>query len=233
MARVNMRAIVLLCLLHTASTNNLFSWDGPGRAAPEPGSDAGSACSTDKSSCGCCLMVRKTNQMKTYFDTTLTELENEFMKANQSLHTMKESRVAFTVSLYGRETIMCHGPFRDNRIVTYKDVLLNYGGAYNTSSGIFTVPHSGVYSLTVTIYSDAGSPGNMLAACATLQVNGKAVAGARDFNPNDQEDSATIVLALHLKAGDKVSVELTKGCFLCDDSSHYNTFSAFLLYLTE
>jgi len=48
-----------------------------------------SACSTDQSSCSCCVMVQKTNRLRTHFDTTLTELENEFVKANQSLHNIK------------------------------------------------------------------------------------------------------------------------------------------------
>lgn len=126
---------------------------------------------------------------------------------------------------------MCYGPFSFNNIVTYKHVFLNKGGAYNVNTGIFTAPISGVYSIALTIYSDAGSPGNMLAACATLQVNGQVVAGAKELNTMDQEDSATIAVALQLKAGDKVAVNLTKGCFLCDDSN-YNTFSAFLLYAT-
>lgn len=100
-------------------------------------------------------------------------------------------------------------------------------------TGIFTVPRSGVYSIALTVYSDAGSPGNTLAACAGLLVNGQLVTGPREKNMQDQEDSATIVVALHLKAGDKVSVSLPIGCFLCDDSSHYNTFTGFLLYATD
>lgn len=104
------------------------------------------------------------------------------------------------------------------------------GEAYSVNTGIFTVPRAGVYSLALTAFSDAGSPGNLLAICSTLQVNGQLVAGLRDQNTNDQEDSSTAVVALSLRVGDRVTVILTKGCYLCDDSNHYNTFSAFLLY---
>ncbi|XP_041851445.1 complement C1q-like protein 4 [Melanotaenia boesemani] len=227
-----MSVVVLLCLLHAASAD-FYSWDGPSRVAPDPVLNIGSACSTDQSSCGCCFMLQETNKLKTYFDATLTELEKEYVKTNKSLHTVEVSRVAFTVSLYSGDNFRCFGPFSDNKIIIYKHAFINYGGAYNTDTGIFTVPYSGVYSLAITVYSDSGSPGSPLALCGTLYVNDKAVAGAKDLNKYDREDSATIVVALQLTAGDKVFISLSKGCFICDDSSHYNTFSAFLLYVTE
>ncbi|KAJ4935685.1 hypothetical protein JOQ06_017215 [Pogonophryne albipinna] len=97
-----------------------------------------------------------------------------------------------------------------------------------------TKEHSQRYqSLALTVSSDTGAPGNTLAACASLQVNGLVVAGSKDRNMQDQEDSATMVVALHLNAGDKVAVNLPIGCFLCDDNSHYNTFTGFLLYATD
>lgn len=140
------------------------------------------------------------------------------------------SRVAFSVSLYTGDNFKCFGPFGVETVIAYQHVFINHGMAYNMATGIFTVTYPGVYSLAVTSFSDAGSPGNTLAVCTSLQVNDRAVAGSRELNRNDQEDSTTIAVALKLKGGDKVSVKLARGCFLCDDSSHYNTFSAFLLY---
>ncbi|XP_039905502.1 uncharacterized protein LOC120744971 [Simochromis diagramma] len=230
---VGMRALVLLCLLNAAFAQNEYSWNGPVRIAPDPDPNAGSACSTDKFSCGCCLMVQEVNRLKTYFNKSMTELEKDFQKTKESLRVVEASRVAFSVSLFSDENFKCYGPFSEmNKVVIYKNVFLNLGGAYNMNTGIFTVPFSGVYSLAVTIFSDAGSPGNMLAACANLQVNNKVMARAKEFNTNDQEDSATIVVAMHLKVGDMVTVTLSSGCYLCDES-YYNTFSGFLLYVTE
>lgn len=143
------------------------------------------------------------------------------------------SRSAFSVALTNEPKLNCYGPFRDDRLIPYKHVFINLGGGYNPNTGIFIAPRSGVYSLALTVYSDAGSPGNTLAACAGLLVNGELKAGPRERNMQDQEDSASIVFALHLKAGDKVAVNLPIGCFLCDNSSHYNTFSGFLLYATD
>lgn len=110
---------------------------------------------------------------------------------------------------------------------------MNLGTGYNQQTGVFTAPRAGTYSLALTVYSDAGAPGNTLAACAALQVNGKSVAELHEKNMQDQEDSATVVVAVHLKAGDQVSVNLPIGCFLCDNKSHYNTFSGLLLYATN
>lgn len=117
-----------------------------------------------------------------------------------------------------------------NELIPYRHVFLNLGGGYDSVNGIFTVPLSGVYSVALTVHSDAGAPGNSLAACAGLWVNGHFVAGAREMNHQDQEDSSSVAVALRLQAGDIVYVLLPPDCFLCDDSSHFNTFSAFLLY---
>uniref|UniRef100_A0A3B4UEP9 Cerebellin 20 n=1 Tax=Seriola dumerili TaxID=41447 RepID=A0A3B4UEP9_SERDU len=143
------------------------------------------------------------------------------------------SRTAFSVALFNDVTFQCYGPFTLNTNIIYKHVFLNLGDSYSVDTGIFTVPHSGVYTIAITIYSDAGSSGRLLAACACLQVNGQVVSQSREQNRDDQEDSATVVLVLQLMAGDKVAVNLPEGCFLCEYNSFFNTFSAFLLYATE
>ncbi|CAK6974950.1 complement C1q-like protein 2 [Scomber scombrus] len=233
-----MRAVVLLCLLEAVFAQaNDYTWGGPGEdkngkdRAVDPNTD--NVCVTDQASCGCCLMQQTIHRMKMFFNTSLNELEKELMKAKTVLNNIRASRSAFSVAITNRKDLTCYGPFRDDRLIVYKHVFINLGGGYSEDSGIFTVPRSGVYSLALTVYSDAGSPGNTLAACAGLQVNSLMVAGPREKNMQDQEDSATIVVALHLNAGDQVAVNLPIGCFLCDDDSHYNTFTGFLLYATD
>lgn len=143
------------------------------------------------------------------------------------------SRCAFSVALTDQPNFFCFGPFAAEKLVTYQHVFVNVGGGYSPASGVFTAAQSGVYSLALTAFGDAGAPGVPLAACADLLVNGRAVAAAREKNAQDQEDSASAVLALHLAAGDKVAVSLPVGCSLCGDGGHFNTFSGFLLYPTE
>lgn len=207
-------------------------------------------------------MQQQIHRMKMFFNASLTELEKELTKTKNILNNVRgetpapqhpsiegfsyppspfslfistpaASRSAFSVALYNEDELRCFGSFRDDKIITYSHIFMNLGNGYNPQTGIFTAPRSGVYSLALTVYSDAGSPGNTLAACAALQVNGKNVAEPREKNMQDQEDSATIVAAVQLNAGDEVSVNLPIGCFLCDNKSHYNTFSGFLLYATD
>uniref|UniRef100_UPI0037E941FA complement C1q-like protein 2 n=1 Tax=Semicossyphus pulcher TaxID=241346 RepID=UPI0037E941FA len=190
-------------------------------------------CKRDQGSCGCCTIYREVNKMETYFDKRLNELEAEYKKAKQSLSDLKASRTAFSVTLLKDGTLKCFGSSASATALIYGQVYLNLGNGYNIFTGMFTVPHSGVYSFAITVYSDTGAPGASVAACAGLQVNDVDVAGSADKNKNDQEDSSSNVVALHLKAGDKVHVNVPAGCFLCDDKYHYNTFSGFLLYPTE
>ncbi|XP_019963478.2 complement C1q-like protein 4 [Paralichthys olivaceus] len=227
-----MRAIVLLCLLGSAmAEDDSFSWGGPGKNVVDPAEN--NVCLTDQASCGCCLMQQQIHRMETFFNMTLNQLEKELIKTMTVLNNVRDSRSAFSVALTNEDSLTCFGPFRDDKVIAYKHVFINLGNGYSVDTGIFTAPRSGVYSLALTVYSDAGSPGNSLAACATLQVNGQVVAGPREKNMQDQEDSATIVVALHLLAGDIVAVSLPIGCFLCDNNSHYNTFTGFLLYATD
>lgn len=140
------------------------------------------------------------------------------------------SAIASSVALYSNDSFKCLGPFSSRQDIIYKHVFINLGHSYDENTGVFTVPRPGVYSLALTVYSDAGASGTKLAACAGLQVNGLMVTEQSETNKQDQEDSATTVVAINLKAGDIVSVSLGAGCFLCDDQNHYNTFSVFLLY---
>lgn len=114
-------------------------------------------------------------------------------------------------------------------LIIYKHIFINLGDGYNAATGIFTVPRSGVYSLSVTIYTPFGNPH----ACANLMVNEKVVSVIPEQNGQDAEDSATIVTTMTLFANDRVSVKLPKGCAVCDDTKHHNTFTGFLLYATN
>ena len=114
------------------------------------------------------------------------------------------------------DTRRCLGPFREDTVVMYQSVFLNLGDGYSTSTGVFTAPRSGVYSLALTVYSDAGSPGATLAACARLRRNGGVLASPSEHNMQDQEDSVSVTMAVQLNAGDRVDVLLPAGCFLCD-----------------
>ncbi|XP_042270391.1 uncharacterized protein LOC121898926 [Thunnus maccoyii] len=222
-------AIVLLFLLHAAfGEYKRYSWNGPVQETPKP-NEAGL---TDQTSCGCCLMQEHMQTMEWFFNITHEDMNKELMKAKMALNNMRASRSAFSVALNSDSTMKCDVPFTNKNIV-YKHVFLNLGGGYDVQTGIFTVPRSGVYGLAVTLHGNAVFLGGRLSTCANLQVNTQVVATLLEQNSLDLEDSATVFVAVKLKAGDQVAVNLLKGCFICGDNNHYNTFTGFLLYSTD
>ncbi|MEQ2251855.1 hypothetical protein ILYODFUR_015528 [Ilyodon furcidens] len=230
----NMKAIVLLCLLHAVfgQEQTQFSWYGPVLTTPPADPNLNIMCSNDQAECGCCLMKKQMARMEELFNMTVKGMSQHLMHSKMTLNNIKNNRTAFSVALNNERSLTCFGPFSDDRGVPFKHVFLNLGNSYNVQTGIFTVPYSGVYNLAATVYSR--SPVDLpQASCALLQLNGVAVAPLVEKNGLDSEDSNTVVVVKHLKAGDQVSVNLQKGCNICDDTTHYNTFTGFMLYAAE
>lgn len=155
----------------------------------------------------------------------------QYLCASYILCHCLENQVAFSAGLADKKR--CVGPVKTALTVTYQSIFINIGEAYNSTTGVFLVPRSGVYNLALTAFSDAGSPGALLAICVSIRQNGVALAALREKYDQDQEDQATVVLLVELRAGDRITVSLQPGCWLCDDQNHYNTFSGFLLYARE
>ncbi|XP_051813943.1 complement C1q-like protein 4 [Acanthochromis polyacanthus] len=177
-------------------------------------------------------MQRQMNRTETYFNKSVEGMHRLLSESKKKLTDMRASRSAFSVALNNDSALTCFGPFNEDRLIVYKHVFLNLGGGYMVSTGVFTAPLSGVYSFALTIYGKAPN-NNTLAVCASLRVNGTVVTGPTEKGMYDREDSATTVVAVKLKAGDEVDVVLPAGCFVCDNSSHFNTFTGFLLYATD
>lgn len=142
------------------------------------------------------------------------------------------TRSAFSVALNQDKNLACYGPFTTDKFITYQYVFINMGNNYNAVTGIFTVPRSGVYSLALTVYTTP-APGTNLAICTNLLLNGNLLSGLVERSGPDGEDSNSVVVAVKLRAGDQVGASLLKGCTICDDINHYNTFTGFLLYATD
>ncbi|XP_008296700.1 C1q-related factor-like [Stegastes partitus] len=224
-----MRAIILLCLL-PAAVWGMFSWDPKDHTTPR--ADHYLKC-YDQESCGCCLMERQMNRMEMYFNKSVYHMHELLMKSKTALMNMRASRSAFSVALNNANNMTCFGPFAENMVIIYEHVFLNLGGGYNVNTGIYTAPRSGFYSFAVTVYSKVSDVNQTIAVCASLQKNGMVVSGSTEKNNEDQEDSTTIVVGIGLNAGDEVAVILPAGCFICDNKSHYNTFTGFLLYADD
>uniref|UniRef100_A0A669FA76 Cerebellin 20 n=1 Tax=Oreochromis niloticus TaxID=8128 RepID=A0A669FA76_ORENI len=183
-------------------------------------------CVTDQASCGCCLMQKQIGRLEKFFNMT----DRFLFLLSYFFSAFPGSRSAFSVALNNNSAMAFYGPFSSDSIIKYKHVFINLGDGYNVETGVFTVPRSGVYSLSVTIYSSARVT---LSNCVTLQVNSENVAEAIERNGQDLEDSTSVVVAVQLNARDQLSVKLLQGCSLSDDINHYNTFTGFLLYASD
>ncbi|KAL4647385.1 complement C1q-like protein 3 isoform X2 [Arapaima gigas] len=226
-----MRGFLFLCILGTAVAKYLnYTWDGPGLENPEE-STADEMCLMDRGSCGCCAMKRQMKLLEQYFNHTVIELSRRLEEAEETVSNILVSRSAFSVAL--TDSWWCFGPFQKEIVVKYQVIFINLSNDYNKSTGVFTVPRSGVYVFAVTVFSDSGSPSTPLAACISFRVNNQEVASLSEKNDQDQEDSSSLVLTFALKTGDHVTIYLPPGCFLCDNKNHYNTFTGFLLYSTD
>ncbi|KAL2096601.1 hypothetical protein ACEWY4_008749 [Coilia grayii] len=211
----------MLCLLGAALAQD-YSWSGgPGRVDPVD------ICLIDKSSCGCCLMRRVMSRMEMMFNRTHAELQDHLQKSQNAILHRLTSRSAFSAAF--SDTPICVGPYRQDVTIRYRHIFVNLNDRYNNSTGVFTAPRSGVYNLALTAYNDAGA-GGRLAICIRLSINGVQQASLMESNLHDREDSTSVNLAVSLLAGDRVSVTLIAGCYLCDDSRHRNIFSGFLLF---
>lgn len=130
----------------------------------------------------------------------------------------KPRSVAFTASLSKRITVRPQAP------VKYDHVVTNWGGAYNPSTGIFTAPYDGLYSISFTLM---GNPSNEVRLEAVK--NGERVAMVYTA-PKIYLQSSKIV-HLILSKGDRIWIKnySTSTTAKLHDWKVYNAFSGILI----
>ena len=107
-------------------------------------------------------------------------------------HVGQRSTVAFSVA---RSSFF--GPVHQNTVIKFDVTRLNVGAGYNTHHSGFTAPRSGVYWLSVSLYSNNHPE-------IDLTVNGGRVASAVAT-----ASTASTSLSVNLNRGDVVQVKLT------------------------
>ncbi|KAI1887077.1 hypothetical protein AGOR_G00202410 [Albula goreensis] len=110
-----------------------------------------------------------------------------------------------------------HGPNQSGSLI-FERVLLNHGRSYWPKTGSFRAPAAGVYLFALTLDFGPG-PGQ-----AILRREGTPVAVL-------QQGGATRVLALELRKGERVHLELARGTVRGGDSTD-NTFAGLLVHRT-
>jgi hypothetical protein len=110
-------------------------------------------------------------------------------------------------------------------VIKYDRVLTNCGGAYQPSTGVFTAPFTGLYSISCTMMA---LPGN--AVHVAINQNGENLSIVYSHSKTYRQASQT--LQLKLRKGDQITIQNynQKAAKLHDNfGGSYNIFSGFLI----
>ncbi|XP_010869328.2 complement C1q-like protein 4 [Esox lucius] len=178
---------------------------------------------------GCCCVA---NQMSALEDNTFTRMVDIWEQLSQFnngvLEVTGNNKIAFTAAMRARSD--CLGPYTSNMPISYSSISLNQGNGYSPTLGTFTAPRAGLYSFSVTVYSNVGIDGARLYHNVQLMRNDEVLASVWEDNREDQEDSATQTLLVSLRQGNQVYVQLVSGRSLCGNAQELNRFSGYLVY---
>nr|QBA18393.1 VIgL family C1q-related protein 5 [Littorina littorea] len=141
----------------------------------------------------------------------------------QHLQDESTQRVSFRVSHLNNTT-----PTHDE-VLIYTWVHNNHGNGYNSSTGKFTAPFTGIYCFLSTLCGIGSGSGGGIAV--HLVVDGAAELYARtDFGSEWGYDMGTHQAAVHVRAGQSVWLLTSGGSNVFDSSTACNSFSGFLIY---
>uniref|UniRef100_A0A671KQ66 C1q domain-containing protein n=1 Tax=Sinocyclocheilus anshuiensis TaxID=1608454 RepID=A0A671KQ66_9TELE len=165
-------------------------------------------------------MQKKKWELEQYLNSSMNSLEDLLARAQNTLRNIR-----------GRLNTL--GMAATN--VVYQSIFINIGEAYNSSTGVFTVPRylHGLFSFCLTMYSNKGSEGQRLYQRVALVRQGRSEVAMWEDNREDAEDSATQSVLFSLRAGEQVYAQLMSGREICGDIWGRNIFSGYLLYPTE
>jgi hypothetical protein len=107
-----------------------------------------------------------------------------------------------------------------NDVIVYANALVNIGGAYNTSTGVFTAPVAGVYEFYASAYANGG------AMTIQLNVNGTCRAISK---VNASQFTAVVRIIYTLAVGDYVTAGAGLGVQAYGDSNGYAIFTGRLI----
>ncbi|XP_064199647.1 cerebellin-3-like [Anguilla rostrata] len=160
-----------------------------------------------------------------YDQRSAIQREIEVLKNSPSKLIGGTPKVAFAASLANHSETKTIGPYSEAVTVVYTHVITNVGGAYNQSTGIFTVPIRGVYYFSFTAFGWI----NNAAIAVSLFVNHEFFMSAYDNNPGPGR-GATNTITLQLEIGDIIYLKLRADMQLHDNGNLYNTFNGHLLF---
>ena len=105
-------------------------------------------------------------------------------------------KVAFSVHLANTQ----NKEFPSGTIILYDNIVTNYGGAYNQSTGSFTAPYHGLYFFTINFMSQENKASHL-----AIHLNDDRLCTA--YAGNGQYDVASCSIIKELNKGDVVNVK--------------------------
>uniref|UniRef100_A0A8P4K1S6 C1q domain-containing protein n=1 Tax=Dicentrarchus labrax TaxID=13489 RepID=A0A8P4K1S6_DICLA len=132
-------------------------------------------------------------------------------------------KVAFSLGLTDVGQV---GPFDTDITLKFSKVFINFGQAYNPTTGIFTAPVRGVYYFRFNGWDARLS--NVLRI--KLYHNDKRITESYDVNDQHGYVSLSNAFVLQLEKGDVIYMVLKLNTSIWDDSNNRTTFSGFLLF---
>lgn len=136
-----------------------------------------------------------------------------------------DHHVAFTAVLTAGKEV------KANEKIVFDKTELNDGDHYDTDTGVFRVPHDGVYLFTFVVYQKGKEEIRV-----NLEVDDKIVVGAvADGQHTGHEVQGTNTAILHLHEGNKVYIEAVHDGRLGgeDENPNLATFSGHILYCLD
>ncbi|KAK2862907.1 hypothetical protein Q5P01_002440 [Channa striata] len=150
-------------------------------------------------------------------ETRLISSENQIAELKNQANT----KVIFSAAAGGSGTI---GPFSKDTTLIYKTVITNIGGAYDSVTGIFNAPVTGVYYFCI-FYHAGGERNSKL----HLYRNNEVIVITSDHQSNnDTADNGGNAVFLQLQQGDRVFVQMVANTRIWG-YEHHTTFSGFLV----
>ncbi|XP_062569356.1 uncharacterized protein LOC134231414 [Saccostrea cucullata] len=159
--------------------------------------------------------VQKDCKESTELSTKLTDYIQTLANSTRGAH--KKPVVAFTAKLSKDTGISGH------EIVVYDNVLTNWGGAYNSQTGIFTAPYDGLYTISCTLMSHPSNSVNL-----NIIKNGKKISMLYSASNTYPLAGQTVHLILNKK--DRVWIQNPHPqTAMLHDHDSYNLFSGLLV----
>ena len=136
---------------------------------------------------------------------------------NTSGYPLTPLRPSFNVATPPSGNVVSAGNY-----VIYTSFYTNIGSCYNSSTGKFTAPVSGMYQFNANIYSNA----NTFGSCR-FSINGVSVSGGGPLYQNvgnANYPTTTMAETVYLNAGDTLGVLINTGSMYSDGDCRFSGF---------